>query len=93
MTAVGFYGNSLKAAWGILIISATLGLVMFLLFAPREHENKKLEQYSKDTLKKRSVIVLTIVSVLQLILLLCGRSEYSVTVGFSVVSVSMALLF
>ena len=92
MTAVRFFGNSLKAAWGLLIISVALGLITFILFAPREHENKKLEQYSKDTLKKRSIIVWLIISVSQMVLLLCGRTEHSLTVGLSIVSVSLALL-
>ena len=92
MTAVRFFGNNLRVAWGLLIISAALGLITFMLFAPREHENKKLEQYSKDILKKRSIIVWLIISVVQLVLLLCGRTEYSLTVGLSMVSVSLALL-
>ncbi len=93
MTAVRFLGNNPKAAWGLMIISVAFGLITFMLFAPREHENKKLEQYSKDALKKRSIIVWLIVSVFQLVLLLCGHTEYSLTVGLSVVSVSVALLF
>jgi len=92
MTAVRFFGNNLRVAWGLLIISAALGLTSFMLFAPREHENKKLEQYSKDALKKRSIIVWLIVSVVQIVLLLCGHTEYAVSVGLSMVSVSIALL-
>jgi len=92
MTAVRFFGNNLRVAWGLLIISAALGLTSFMLFAPREHENKKLEQYSKDALKKRSIIVWLIVSVVQLTLLLCGRTEYAVAVGLSILSVAIALV-
>ena len=91
MTAVRFFGNNLRAAWGLLIISVAFGLITFILFAPREHENKKLEQYSKDTLKKRSIIVWLIMTVLQVVLLLYGWKEYSMAVSSSVVSVSFAL--
>ncbi|MCR4813593.1 MAG: accessory gene regulator B family protein [Lachnospiraceae bacterium] len=92
MTAVRFFGNSLKAARGLLIISVAFGLITFMLFAPREHENKKLEQYSKDILKKRSIIVWLIMTVLQVVLLLSDQTEYSLSVGLSMVSVSLALL-
>ena len=92
MTAVRFFGNNLRAAWGLLIISAAFGLITFMLFAPREHENKKLEQYSKDALKKRSIIVWLIVSVVQIVLLICGRTEYAMSVSLSMISVSLALL-
>ena len=92
MTAVRFFGNNLRAAWGLLIISTAFGLITFMLFAPREHENKKLEQYSKDALKKRSIIVWLIISFIQLVLLQSGRTEYAVSVGMSMISVSLALL-
>ena len=92
MTAVRFFGNNLRAARGLLIISAAFGLITFMLFAPREHENKKLERYSKDILKKRSIIVWLIVSVVQIVLLICGRTEYAVAVGLSILSVAIALV-
>ena len=91
MTAVRFFGNNLKIAWGVFAAAAVFGLITFMLLAPREHENKKLEQYSKDILKKRSIIVWLIISVVQLVLLLCGRTEYAVSVGLSMISVADAL--
>ena len=92
MTAVRFFGNNLKITWGVFAAAAVFGLTMFMLYAPREHENKKHEQYSKDILKKRSIVVWLIMIVLQVILLLFDKTEYALSVSLSVLSVSLALL-